>query len=664
MQEELMTKNKEEFEAVQTLAKVVKETCEKIIAQGGFDRTVPGIVLSNQTIDGLVDVQVMGGQYTIHNGSSVIYKEGDSVWITVPCNDINNMFINSIRTGDMNVNIPEIDLSDYVTRDELDDIDLSGYVKHSELVADEDVYIGLNEKKIQTKNMLLNSDGVYVKPLYQSDPDWTPGETTELFLNQFAGYDNLSIPLYSEGIKLVPVLSDIEFSFDSNDKITEIKKTYCLTLGVNNLEDSLELVESVGIQNYNNLRNLELAKADITFKTAHLLVPQKYNEGMLINYNHGLLTGAEFFPDYAEEALSFSEESQNVNVLSVPISFWFCVTDPTSENYYSPTTAYDANGRELIMHPYLNIVNNNSMMFTNRNSITLKREFQTGYLYPNGEGTQFFVADVCADINFRTIIDIQAEEFQVQAHGYVSYMKDYLNNQKFIRGYKSNASDIDLVWDKDELRLYAIKQYRTSGVRTNYYTYRFNVTRTDNGFQPHDYSFLETGRGYYPCDKIVFPYYISSARGVILTVHLDVEPNCNVFTDYIDVYSSYDEIMHCAYHRNNVFDTSICLSNVIITSQCTYVKQIDKRTYKLYIGALRWNYAVEQQYLTSTTYKTTWWLNLNNMFTDEFKQEYSHDGGLLFAMVGAYVRYENSSDSSDKSWHYISNHTIEFTKNY
>lgn len=84
-------------DAINTIVRTMKEMCQRLIARGEFDRTVAGIIMELPGTDGKYRVALMSAEYNVKNGTNQVFKKGDSVWVTLPCNSFKNMFISAKR---------------------------------------------------------------------------------------------------------------------------------------------------------------------------------------------------------------------------------------------------------------------------------------------------------------------------------------------------------------------------------------------------------------------------------------------------------------------------------------------------------------------------------------------------------------------------------------
>ncbi len=83
-----------ENDAIQTITKVIKTACERIVATAKYDKTMKGVVvgLPNNN-SSLYTVQVNGARYDIPNCTNRELFMGSAVYVLSPCNNYANMFI-------------------------------------------------------------------------------------------------------------------------------------------------------------------------------------------------------------------------------------------------------------------------------------------------------------------------------------------------------------------------------------------------------------------------------------------------------------------------------------------------------------------------------------------------------------------------------------------
>ena len=81
----------EDREAIQTLAKVIKEAALAVMEEAPFDKTVTGVVVAKSGNDYVV--QCLGAQRTLKNKTGMVFKAGDPVYVLIPMNNTSHMFI-------------------------------------------------------------------------------------------------------------------------------------------------------------------------------------------------------------------------------------------------------------------------------------------------------------------------------------------------------------------------------------------------------------------------------------------------------------------------------------------------------------------------------------------------------------------------------------------
>lgn len=90
--------NSEGTQAVNTLAKVMIDICQKLIAKAGFDRTVGGVVMDTPDSSGKYLVQVTSDEYRVPNGTNITFQKGSAVWVTIPEGVLRKMYISARRS--------------------------------------------------------------------------------------------------------------------------------------------------------------------------------------------------------------------------------------------------------------------------------------------------------------------------------------------------------------------------------------------------------------------------------------------------------------------------------------------------------------------------------------------------------------------------------------
>lgn len=81
----------EDREAIQVLAKVIKEAALAVMEEAPFDKTVSGVVVGRSGAEYVV--QCLGAVRTMKNGTGMVFKVGDPVYVLIPSNNASKMFI-------------------------------------------------------------------------------------------------------------------------------------------------------------------------------------------------------------------------------------------------------------------------------------------------------------------------------------------------------------------------------------------------------------------------------------------------------------------------------------------------------------------------------------------------------------------------------------------
>ena len=78
-------------EAIKILSQEIKRAVHNYLAKASFDKTVAGYITGIS--DNKYQVEIKGAVYTVPSSIDIQFSAGDSVWVTIPQNDWDNMYI-------------------------------------------------------------------------------------------------------------------------------------------------------------------------------------------------------------------------------------------------------------------------------------------------------------------------------------------------------------------------------------------------------------------------------------------------------------------------------------------------------------------------------------------------------------------------------------------
>lgn len=91
-----------EKEAISILSKEIIEAIQSICNDLKLDRTIASTIHKVYEPDSeqnlyRYDVTINGSTYKLYSATNEVYKEHDKVWVTYPCDELNNAFISGRR---------------------------------------------------------------------------------------------------------------------------------------------------------------------------------------------------------------------------------------------------------------------------------------------------------------------------------------------------------------------------------------------------------------------------------------------------------------------------------------------------------------------------------------------------------------------------------------
>ena len=71
-------------------------TINRLLENASYDKTIPCTIVSVGESN-IYNIKIDKEIYSVPNGTDIIFIAGNRVWVTIPCNNIKNMYISAKR---------------------------------------------------------------------------------------------------------------------------------------------------------------------------------------------------------------------------------------------------------------------------------------------------------------------------------------------------------------------------------------------------------------------------------------------------------------------------------------------------------------------------------------------------------------------------------------